>query len=100
MSDQTIEQRLKKRVTEWFGEPVLAVEEEILQLLNEAKKQGFKHGVNSHNVIVADLVNEARNKALEDVKFYGYGYDNGAEFVIQISYKQLNSLKITSKDNK
>jgi len=39
----------------------------ILQLLNETKKQGFKDGVNSHNVIVADLVNEAR---IDENKMY------------------------------
>ena len=46
------------------------------------------------------LIAKARNKALDDVKFYGYGYDDGTGFVIKISYEQLNALKLTPKENK
>ena len=46
------------------------------------------------------LITEARNKALDDVKFYGHGYDDGTGFSIKISYEQLNALKLTPKENK
>jgi len=45
------------------------------------------------------LITEARNKALDDVKFYGHGYDDGTGFSIKISYEQLNALKLTPKEN-
>ena len=55
---------------------------------------------NALKVQLQALITEARNKALDDVKFYGHGYDDGTGFSIKISYEQLNALKLTPKENK
>lgn len=85
---------------------------EILPILHEliyatsAKKEKRSISIADDNECrkatkaIEALITEARNKALEDVKFYGYGYDDGTGFVIKISYEQLNSLKLTTKENK
>ena len=36
---------------------------------------------------------QARENAIEDVKYAGYGYDDGTGFVLKISYKELETLK-------
>ena len=36
---------------------------------------------------------KAREQAIEDVKYAGYGYDDGAGFVLKIPYAELATLK-------
>lgn len=42
-----------------------------------------------HNKQIA----KAREQAIEDVKYAGYGYDDGTGFVLKISYAELATLK-------
>ena len=102
MSDQTIEQRLDdiKEATKRFcrtDEAADNLAKYILQLLNEAEKQGFKGGVDSHNVIVADLVNEARK---DELHLSEQGTDTEVSGLTRAEYYSRRYKELTPKENK
>jgi hypothetical protein len=42
---------------------------------------------------IAQAVIESHNKAIDEVKVAGYGYDDGTGFVLKISFAELEKLK-------
>lgn len=79
--------------------PTNSVREQIADILRTGH-----HGIAETRVIdallslITEAETKARNKAIDDVKLRGYGYDDGTGFVLTISFADLAALKETHEE--